>query len=87
MFRFREYISRGAFFNDASGVHDGDAFRDLGNDTEVVGDEEQPQFQFAAKAIQQATYVTLRARKNGRLSHASLNASSLSADGGLSNHG
>src|SRR6267143_3093456 len=44
MFRFREHISRGAFFDDASGVHDGNAFRYLRNHTEVMRDEKQPQF-------------------------------------------
>ena len=29
------------FFDDAAGVHDGDAVRHFGDDAEVVGDEEQ----------------------------------------------
>src|SRR5882672_11836071 len=36
MYRFREHISSGAFFDDTSGVHDGHAIRYLRNHAEVV---------------------------------------------------
>ncbi len=44
---------RGTFFNDASGIHDGDTISDLGNDTEIVSDEEKSEFHFAAELVEQ----------------------------------
>jgi len=40
MERAAQDVADGAFFDDAAGVHDGDAVGDLGDDAEVVGDEE-----------------------------------------------
>jgi hypothetical protein len=44
---------RGTFFNDAPGVHNGDAIGDLGDDTEIVSDEEEREFHFAAELVEQ----------------------------------
>jgi hypothetical protein len=51
--RGEEDFARGTFFNDAAGVHDGNAVGDLGNDTEVVSDEEKSQAHVAAELIEQ----------------------------------
>ncbi len=48
-----EDVLRGTFLNDAAGVHDGDAFGDLGDDTEIVSDEEESKFHFAAELVEQ----------------------------------
>ena len=48
-----EDVLRGTLFNDAAGVHDGDAIGDLGDDTKVVSDEEESEFHFAAELVEQ----------------------------------
>ena len=53
MLRREENVLRRTFFNDASGVHDGDTIGDLGNDTKVVSDEEKSEFHFAAELVEQ----------------------------------
>jgi hypothetical protein len=52
MARLAEDFANRAFFDDAAGVHDGDAIGDLRDDAEIVGDEEQAELQFAAKTIE-----------------------------------
>jgi len=53
MLRGEKDVLRGALFNDAAGVHDGDAIGDLGDDTKVVSDEEESEFHFAAELVEQ----------------------------------
>ena len=47
MARAGEDFHSGAFFDNASGVENGEAGSDLGDDSEVVGDEEQREAEFA----------------------------------------
>jgi len=44
MARRLQDFAGGAFFDDTSGVHHGDAIGDLGDHAEVVGDEEEAEF-------------------------------------------
>jgi len=53
MLRREKNVLRAALFNDAAGVHDGDAIGDLGDHTEVVSDEEESEFHFAAELVEQ----------------------------------
>src|ERR1700741_15925 len=43
-----KHLLRGAFFDDAPGIHHGDAIRDFGNYAEIVGDEEKRELKFCA---------------------------------------
>lgn len=47
-----EEFADGAFFDDVAGVHDGDVVGDLGDDAEVVGDEEDGGAAFLAEALE-----------------------------------
>ena len=53
MLRREKDVLRGALFNDAPSVHDGDAIGDLGDHTEVVSDEQEGEFHFAAELVEQ----------------------------------
>ena len=53
MLRREEDVLRGALFDDAPSVHDGDAIGDLGNYTEVVSDKEEGEFHLAAELVEQ----------------------------------
>jgi hypothetical protein len=52
LWRQEDVLSR-ALFNDTAGVHDGDAISDLGDYAEIVSDEEESEFHFAAELVEQ----------------------------------
>jgi hypothetical protein len=52
LWREKDFL-RGTFFDDASGVHDGDAIGDLGDYAEVVSNEQKSEFHFAAELVEQ----------------------------------
>ena len=53
MARRLQHLLRRSFFDDASCAHHRDTIGDLRYDTEIVGDEQQTELQFAAQAVQQ----------------------------------
>ena len=59
MLRIREQRVDRRFFDDAAGVHDGDAVGHLGDDAEVVGDEEQREPQPLLQVAQQVENLRL----------------------------
>ena len=59
MLRRQENALRGTLFNDAPGVHDGDAIGDLGDYTEVVRDEEEGKLHLAAELVEQFEDLSL----------------------------
>ena len=59
MRRLVEQPTHGCLLDDAPGIHDGDAVRHLGNDAEVVGDEQQRQSHAALQIAQQVEDLRL----------------------------
>jgi hypothetical protein len=51
MARLGQDFAHGAFFDDAAGVHHGNALGNLGDDAQVVSDEEQAELEFAAETV------------------------------------
>ena len=58
---FYKDFARGAFFDDASGVHHRDALGYLRNDAQIVRDEKKTESQLAAEAVQQIQDLLLNA--------------------------
>lgn len=61
-----EYLLGAAGLHDAAHVHHGDAVADVGDDTEVVGDEENSQVALLLQSAQQVEDFRLDAYESGR---------------------
>ncbi len=59
MDRLREQFTGGALLDDLSRVHDGDAVREFGDESEVVGDKQHCEAQLLAEGVEQLDYLRL----------------------------
>jgi hypothetical protein len=57
--RMLQHFADGTFFDDAAGVHDGDAIGNLRDDAEIVGDEEQRKLEFATQFLEKLENLLL----------------------------